>query len=114
MNPPYGRQIGEWVAKAWRESLSGSTVVCLIPARTDTRYWHDYVMHSAEVRFIRQRLHFDNARHRELKAAGKATAHNAPFPSVVVVFRPGHEGYPAVSTIDRTGRTSPDSRSEAT
>lgn len=104
MNPPYGRQIGEWVAKAWRESLAGATVVCLIPARTDTSYWHDYVMRAAELRFIRQRLHHDNERHRENVSSGKAKAHNAPFPSVVVVFRPGHKGYPVTSTIDRTGR----------
>lgn len=117
MNPPYGRQIGEWVAKAWRESLAGSTVVCLIPARTDTRYWHDYVMHAAEIRFIRQRLHFDSQRHRDRRESGEATAHNAPFPSVVVIFHPGHEGAPAVSTISRSGlkaRASSGSSTEGT
>lgn len=58
MNPPYGRTIGRWVEKAYRESLRGAVVVCLIPARTDTAYWHDYVMRASEVRFIRGRLHF--------------------------------------------------------
>ena len=48
-NPPYGRDIGDWVRKAFQESLRGSTVVLLIPARTDTAYWHTYVMRAAEV-----------------------------------------------------------------
>lgn len=78
MNPPYGRGIGDWVRKAYEESRRGATVVCLIPARTDTAYWHDYVMRSDEVRFIRGRLHFGGDHER--------TAHNAPFPSAVVIF----------------------------
>ena len=52
MNPPYGRVIGKWVKKAYHESLNGSTVVCLIPARTDTTYWHKYVFPYAEIRFL--------------------------------------------------------------
>lgn len=75
MNPPYGRQIGLWIKKAYESSLNGATVVCLIPARTDTAYWHDYVM-KGEIRFIRGRLYF-----------GEGTG-RAPFPSAVVVFRP--------------------------
>lgn len=75
MNPPYGRQIGKWIRKAYEESQKGATVVCLIPARTDTAYWHDYVM-KGEIRFIRGRLYF-----------GDGTG-PAPFPSAVVVFRP--------------------------
>ena len=75
MNPPYGREIGKWVCKAHEESLRGVTVVCLVPARTDTAWWHDYCM-KGEVRFIRGRLRFSG--HRV----------NAPFPSAVVVFRP--------------------------
>lgn len=79
MNPPYGRSIGDWVRKARQESERGATVVCLIPARTDTAYWHDEVMqHATEVRFIRGRLHFGGEHER--------TAHNAPFPSAIVVF----------------------------
>lgn len=78
MNPPYGRGIAQWVSKAYEESLRGMTVVCLIPARTDTAYWHDYVMRSDEVRFIRGRLHFGGDHER--------SAHNAPFPSAIVVF----------------------------
>lgn len=74
MNPPYGRGIGKWVKKAYESSLSGSTVVCLVPARTDTAWWHDYCM-KGEIRFIRGRLKF---------GGGKTSA---PFPSAVVVFR---------------------------
>lgn len=78
VNPPYGRQIDKWVAKAAEESKSGATIVMLIPARTETRYWHDYIFGNpnAQVTFIRGRLKFSNA---------KASA---PFPSAVVVFRP--------------------------
>lgn len=81
MNPPYGREIGKWVEKAYRASLHGATVVCLLPARTDTRWWHDFVNDNAEVRFIRGRLRFGNAKN------------SAPFPSVIAVFRAwGGEG----------------------
>ena len=73
MNPPYGREIGKWIKKAYEESLKGATVVCLIPSRTDTAYWHDYVMRG-EVRFIRGRLYF-----------GDGTG-PAPFPSAIVIF----------------------------
>ena len=75
MNPPYGREIGYWVKKAYESSLRGATVVCLLPARTDTRWWHTYVMR-AEVRLLRGRLRFGNAKN------------SAPFPSAVVIFRP--------------------------
>lgn len=104
MNPPYGRQIGKWIAKAQQESESGATVVCLIPARTDTRYWHDYVMKADEVRFIKGRLHFTFDYHEDRKASGESKAHNAPFPSVLVVFRPDSSGPPAMSAVDREGR----------
>ncbi len=76
MNPPYGREIGKWVRKAFESSLEGATVVCLLPARTDTTWFHDYCLRG-EVRFIRGRLKFGGAKV------------NAPFPSMVVVFRPG-------------------------
>lgn len=75
MNPPYGRAIADWVRKAYEESLKGATVVALIPARTDTRYWHDYVMKAEEIRFVRGRLKFGDGKN------------SAPFPSAVVVFR---------------------------
>ena len=76
MNPPYGRQIGKWVQKAFESSMTGATVVCLLPSRTDTRWWHDYVMQAHEIRFIKGRLRFGNAKT------------NAPFPSAIVVFKP--------------------------
>jgi len=76
MNPPYGREIGKWVQKAYESALEGATVVCLLPARTDTAWWHDYCM-KGEIRFVRGRLKFGNA------------TENAPFPSAVVIFRPG-------------------------
>lgn len=89
-NPPYGRAIAKWVEKGYREAQAGSTVVMLIPARTDTAYWHDYVMRAAELRLLRGRLVF---------GSGEARA-NAPFPSALVVFRPGDHS-PTVSTMER-------------
>ncbi len=76
MNPPYGREIGKWVRKARESARQGATVVCLLPARTDTAWWHDYIQDQAEVRFIRGRLKFGGS------------PNSAPFPSVVVIFRP--------------------------
>lgn len=76
MNPPYGREIGRWVKKAYTESLYGATVVCLLPARTDTAWWHDYVLPFAKVTFIRGRLKFGDS------------TNSAPFPSAVAVFYP--------------------------
>lgn len=80
MNPPYGRQIGKWVKKAHDSAReNGATVVCLLPARTDTRWWHEYVAHAADVRFVRGRLKFGGSRN------------SAPFPSAVVVFKETHQ-----------------------
>lgn len=93
-NPPYGRGIKEWVSKGYAEAQAGATVVMLIPARTDTRYWHDYVMRAHEIRFIAGRLVF---------GTGEARA-NAPFPSALVVFRPG-DATPVVSTMQRGALT---------
>jgi len=74
MNPPYGRVIGKWIKKAHDESQKGATVVCLIPSRTDTAYWHDYVM-KGQIRFIRGRLKFGDGNN------------PAPFPSAIVIFK---------------------------
>jgi phage N-6-adenine-methyltransferase len=76
MNPPYGRTIGLWMAKAWQSSKAGATVVCLVPARTDTAWWHDYAM-KGDIRFLRGRLKFGGHKN------------SAPFPSALVVFQPG-------------------------
>ena len=75
-NPPYGREIPKWVRKCYYESRKPNTiVVMLIPARTDTSYFHDYIYGKAkEIRFIRGRLHFNDGKE------------GAPFPSMVVVF----------------------------
>ena len=74
-NPPYGREIGKWVKKAYEESLKPNTlVVMLIPARTDASYFHNYIYHKAEIRFVRGRLHFNESKQ------------GAPFPSMVVIF----------------------------
>lgn len=74
-NPPYGRQIGRWVEKCAKHAGGGGTAVMLIPARTDTKWFHDFINGKAEVRFIRGRLKFGDA------------TNSAPFPSMVVVFR---------------------------
>ena len=74
-NPPYGRAIAAWVRKCYEESRKPNTlVVMLIPARTDTSYFHDYIYHKAELRFIRGRLKFGGSQQ------------GAPFPSMVVIF----------------------------
>ena len=75
MNPPYGRVIGQWVEHAFISACAGATVVCLLPARTDTKWWHKYVILNGEVRFLQGRLKFGGCKN------------NAPFPSAVVVFR---------------------------
>lgn len=76
MNPPYGREIKDWVKKAYEESKKGATVVCLIPSRTDTKYWHDYIFKYAyDIRFIKGRLKFGSVKT------------PAPFPSAIVVFK---------------------------
>jgi phage N-6-adenine-methyltransferase len=72
-NPPYGREIGKWVKKAYEESKR-NVVVMLIPARTDTSYWHDYIFpYAKEIRYLRGRIKF-------------SSKNGAPFPSAVVVF----------------------------
>lgn len=78
MNPPYDRTIGQWVAKARAESEKGTVIVCLLPVRTDTAWWHEHVLTAArEIRFIRGRLRFDG------------TSGSAPFPSCIVIFGGG-------------------------
>lgn len=89
-NPPYGRGISDWIRKGYEASQAGATVVMLIPARTDTAYWHDYVMRAAEIRLLRGRLVF---------GVGEASA-NAPFPSALIVFRPGAHT-PTITSMGR-------------
>jgi phage N-6-adenine-methyltransferase len=89
LNPPYGRQIGRWIQKAYESALSGdATVVALIPARSDSKWWHQYVMAASELWFVAGRIRFGGAK------AG------APFPSAIAVFRAGQVGQiPALGTF---------------
>jgi phage N-6-adenine-methyltransferase len=77
VNPPYGREIGAWVKKSYESFCSGKCdyVVMLIPARTDTKWFHDYIYHTAEIRFVKGRLKFGNCEN------------SAPFPSMVVIWK---------------------------
>ena len=100
MNPPYGKEIKYWVEKAYFESLKGAVVVCLIPARTDTSYWHDYIFPFAfDIRFIRGRIKFGKTEQvnyyeqlnifgiKEKKTFSFDTDSPAPFPSAIVIFK---------------------------
>ena len=80
MNPPYGRAIGIWVKKAFEACEKGATVVCLIPARTDTKWWYKYCTAADEIIFFVGRVKFIEN--------GKRIKNSAPFPSCAVVFRP--------------------------
>ena len=76
VNPPYGTEISKWVEKSYREGIKDNTlVVMLIPARTDTKYFHDFILHRSEIRFIKGRLKFGEGKN------------SAPFPSMLVIFR---------------------------
>lgn len=72
MNPPYGREIGRWIEKAAR---GAEIVVCLLPARTDTKWFHEYIYNKAEIRFLKGRLKFGGQKN------------SAPFPSMIVIFK---------------------------
>lgn len=75
-NPPYGRNLYQWVEKCYREGCKDGTLVALlIPARTDTAYFHHFILHRSEIRFIPGRLYFGDGKGR------------APFPSMLVIFR---------------------------
>ena len=75
VNPPYGSEIKKWVEKAYREAQKDKLVVMLIPSRTDTKYWHEYIMEAHQIWFIKGRLRFVDARN------------PAPFPSAIVIFK---------------------------
>tara|TARA_R110002060_G_scaffold48812_1_gene59781 strand:- start:421 stop:888 length:468 start_codon:yes stop_codon:yes gene_type:complete len=95
VNPPYG-EISKWVQKSYEESTyNNTTVVMLIPSRTDTRYWHDYVMKANAIFFIKGRLKFEN---------GNDKQNAAPFPSALVVFDMGKFRWvstPTIKTMER-------------
>ena len=99
MNPPYGREIGKFIKKAYQESLTGTTTVCLLPARTDTKWFHDYCT-KGQIDFIKGRLIFGTEEYWEWvweqpTINGKVNSlykkhgrkNSAPFPSMVVVFK---------------------------
>ena len=74
-NPPYST-IAQWVRKCYLEGTKkNTTVVLLIPSRTDTKYFHNYIYQRSEIRFLKGRLHFNDSKY------------SAPFPSMVVIFR---------------------------
>lgn len=74
-NPPYGRKIGLWVKKAYEENLKGKTIVLLLPSRTDTKWFHDYIYNQHEIDFIKGRLKFNDGKN------------SAPFPSMIVYMK---------------------------
>lgn len=79
VNPPYSK-IKQWVEKCYKEyETNGTTVVMLIPSRTDTRYFHKFIYHKAEIEFIKGRLHFSNSKN------------SAPFPSMIVIYQQTEE-----------------------
>lgn len=76
-NPPYGRQVSKWVKKAYDTAyVDGNLVVMLLPARTDTKWFHEYIYGKAEIRFLKGRLKFGSSKN------------SAPFPSMIVIFKP--------------------------
>lgn len=98
MNPPYGKEIRHWIKKAYEASKIGATVVCLLPSRTDTHWWHQYCM-QAEVILIKGRIQFLK---RYIEKSGEAFLMNtsAPFPSAIVVFDIKNSPVPNISSLD--------------
>lgn len=88
MNPPYGKNIKYWVAKAYTESKNNAiTVIGLLPARTDTKWFHDYCIKSSEIIFIKGRLKFGDG------------LNSAPFPSIIIIWD-GKNFQPKMSFMD--------------
>jgi phage N-6-adenine-methyltransferase len=93
VNPPYGREIGKWIRKAWQEWYKrGTRVVCLIPSRTDTKWWHEYCMDATKIIFIEGRIKFE--------LDGKKMF-PAPFPSCLVIFEEEFlDKFPEIGRMD--------------
>lgn len=91
MNPPYGVAVYQWMEKAFKEVLSGGVdaVACLLPSRTDTKWFHDFATKADVILFIRGRIKF---------IGGDSTA---PFPSLVLIFTKEHTGEPKIETVRR-------------
>ena len=77
VNPPYGREIGKWVEKSYNEAKKGAKVVMLIPSRTDTNWFHDFIYNKAEIRFLKGRIRF---------LQNKKELNTAPFPTMLIIF----------------------------
>lgn len=78
LNPPYGRHLRDWIQKAWEESQGyEGAIVLVIPARTDTSYWHDFIFGKAHIEFLRGRLKFER---------DGVPSDPAPFPSAIVTY----------------------------
>ena len=86
MNPPYSK-VKNWIQKAYEERKN-AVIVCLVPSRTDTKWFHEYCFHAKEIRFVKGRLKFGDSKN------------SAPFPSMVVVFA-GTEQFPTISCMER-------------
>ncbi len=86
MNPPYS-MLKEFLKKAYEESQLGCTVVCLIPSRTDTVAWHTYVMKAYKILLVKGRIKFGGSKN------------SAPFPSAIIVFKPGNH-IPIIESFD--------------
>jgi len=105
MNPPYGRGIGKFIKKAYEEAQKGCTVVCLIPARTDTAMFHNYCAKGEvrfikdRVRFIKGRLKFVNRTFPTCNETGFFKVAPAPFPSCIVIFRENNK--PSTSYVEQ-------------
>jgi len=94
MNPPYSKDIGRWVAKAWESAQEGATIVALLQGRSvDTKWFHAFVMKSSEIRFVKDRLHFG--------MNGKFARAN--ISSMLVVFRSYCQGPPSTCSINTKG-----------
>jgi site-specific DNA-methyltransferase (adenine-specific) len=95
-NPPYKRgEINKWIEKGYNEGKKENTlVVMLLPVRTDTKYFNDYIMEADEIYFVKGRIKFENAENKN---------NSAPFPSMIVVFDgfKKEKGFLAVGTIER-------------
>ena len=87
-NNTYVPGVIDWISRAYAESLKGAIVVCLLPVRTDTLWWHDYVMKSDAIYFVKGRLKFGNGEN------------SAPFPSAVVIFRQSLHPFPDLGVIN--------------
>lgn len=92
-NPPYGRKIAGWIKRCYEYGTTGGIAVMLIPSRTDTKWWHSYVMKASEIQFIKGRLKFGNSKN------------CAPFPSAIVIFSKSNSTAVHVCTREHRSNT---------